>query len=208
MRYVELIRRTIADVCKEYEGQSEVDEILLWDVMKMKLIREASLNDATAKKRHPKNIENWLKEEVLARENKLDKHNVSDKVKENISTAFRVKKQQLEEIIAYKIQGAILRSKVKWYNEGEKNRKYFHNLEMRHLNSKTNGKRLSTDTEILDEAKNYYEHLYMTISVDVHDYDNLFSPQVTETKLGNNQKELCKGLLSAMECLESLKTME
>ena len=42
-QYVELIRKTIADVCKEYEGQSEVDEILLWDVVKMK-IREASLN--------------------------------------------------------------------------------------------------------------------------------------------------------------------
>ena len=38
-------------------------------------------------------------------------------------------KLQLEEIIAYKTQGAILRSKVKWYNEGEKNPKYFHNRE-------------------------------------------------------------------------------
>ena len=33
-------------------------------------------------------------------------------------------------------------------------------------------------------------------------------PDVTETKLGNNQKESCEGLLSAMECLESLKTVE
>ena len=110
---------------------------------------------------------------------------------------------------------AILRSKVKWYNEGEKNTKYFHNLEKRHFNNKTirylqsaNGKKFSTDEEILDEAKNYYEHLYTTTSVDVSDYDNLFFPEVTETKLGNNQKESCEGLLSATECLESLKTME
>ena len=46
------------------------------------------------------------------------------------------------------------------YNEGEKNTKYFHNLEKRHFNSKTirylqsaNGKKLSTDVEILEEAK-------------------------------------------------------
>ncbi|CAH3132618.1 unnamed protein product, partial [Porites lobata] len=83
-----------------------------------------------------------LEEEVLALENKLDERNVSDIVKENIRTELRIKKQLIEEIIAYKTQGAILRSKV------------------------------------------------------------------TETKLGNNQKESCEGLLSATECLESLKTME
>ena len=71
-----------------------------------------------------------------------------------------------------------------------------------------NGKKLSTDVEILDEAKNYYEHLYMTTTVDVNDHDNIFFPEVTETKLGNNQKESCEGILSATECLENLKTME
>ena len=35
-----------------------------------------------------------------------------------------------------------------------------------------------------------------------------FFPDVTETKLGNNKKESCEGLLSATEWLESLKTME
>ena len=82
------------------------------------------------------------------------------------------------------------------------------------LNSKTirylqsaNGKKLSTDVEILDEAKNYYEHLYTTTTVDVNDHDNIFFPEVTEAKLGNNQKESCEGLLSARECLESLKKM-
>ena len=201
-------------MCKEYEGQSEVDEILLWDVIKMK-IREASLNYAAARKRRLENRENQLEEEVLALENKLGERNVSDKVKENIRTELRIKKQLIEEIIAYKTQGAILRSKVKWYNEGEKNTKYFHNLEKRHFNSKTirylqsaNGKKFSTDVEILDEAKNYYEHLYTTTSVDVSDYDNFFFPEVTETKLGNNQKKSCEGLLSATECLECLKTME
>ena len=41
-------------MCKEYEGQSEVDEILLWDVIKMK-IREASLNYVSARKRRLEN---------------------------------------------------------------------------------------------------------------------------------------------------------
>ena len=53
-------------------------------------------------------------------ENKLVERNVSDKERESIWTELRIKKLQFEEIIAYKTQGAILRSKVKWYNEGEK----------------------------------------------------------------------------------------
>ena len=78
-------------MCKEYEGQSEVDEILLWDVIKMK-IREASLNYAAATKRRLENRENQLEEEVLVLENKLDERNVSDKVKETIRSELRMKK--------------------------------------------------------------------------------------------------------------------
>ena len=32
-----------------------------------------------------------------------------------------------------------------------------------------NGKKMSTNVKILDEAKNYYEHLYTSASVDVKD---------------------------------------
>ena len=35
-----------------------------------------------------------------------------------------------------------------------------------------------------------------------------FFPEATEAKLGNDKKESCEGLLSATECLESLKIME
>ena len=37
-------------------------------------------------------------------------------------------KSELEEIVMWRTQGAILRCKIKWYNEGEKNKKYFLNL--------------------------------------------------------------------------------
>ena len=86
-------------------------------------IRDASLKYAAALKRRLKNRKHLLEEEVSALENKVDERNVSDKVKENIRTELRIKKQQREEIIAYKTQGAIYRSKVKWFNEGEKNTK-------------------------------------------------------------------------------------
>ena len=165
-QYVELIKKVIADVCKEYEGQSKVDKILLWDVLKIK-IREASLCYAAARKGRLENKENRLEEEFLVLENKLDERNVSNKERESIWTELRIKKLQLEEIIAYKTQGAILRSKVKWYNAAEKNTKYFHNLEKRHFNSKSirylqsaNGKKLSVIVSLKLELKILFPGCY------------------------------------------------
>ena len=79
----------------------------------------------------------FLEKEILALERKLEENNPLEPHKEIVQTELRIKKQQLEEIISYKTQGAIIRSKVKWYNEGERSTKYFHSLEKRHLNSKT-----------------------------------------------------------------------
>ena len=45
-------------------------------------------------------------------------------------------KENLEKMYEYKTQGTILRSKTRWYNEGEKNSKYFFNLEKRHFKRK------------------------------------------------------------------------
>ena len=214
--YINLIRKTITNVSKEYEGQNEVDEILLWDVIKMQ-IRATSIQYAKEKKSRLKQKEYFLEKEVLALERKLEENNSSEPHKEILLTELRIKKQQLEEIIGYRTQGAIIRSKVKWYNEGERNTKYFHSLEKRHFNSKTirnlvtdDGTRIFTDVEILQEAKNYYESLYTSI-IDKNlsnEYDAIFFPENMEAKLTDDQKLSCEGELSAAECFESLKTME
>ena len=46
-------------------------------------------------------------------------------------------KQKLEEIIEYKTKGSIIRSKTRRFNQGEKNTKYFLNLEKRHYDKNT-----------------------------------------------------------------------
>ena len=123
----------------------------------------------------------------------------------------------MEEIIRYKTAGAILRSKIKWYNEGERNTNYFHSLEKRHFNCKTirnlkteNNIRISKDAEILQEAKTFYESLYSS-KIDLstsNEKEDSFFPENHKIKLNYNQKMSCEGLLSAAECLQSLKTME
>ena len=44
---------------------------------------------------------------------------------------------EYEKITEYRTKGAILRSKAKWYNEGDKNTKYFLSLEKRHFKQRT-----------------------------------------------------------------------
>ena len=89
-------------------------------------------------------------------------------------------------------------------------------LEKRHFNSKTirnlvtdDGIRIFTDVEILQEAKNYYESLYTSITNKElsNIYDNIFFPENIKAKLTDDQKLSCEGELSAAECFESLKTM-
>ena len=43
----------------------------------------------------------------------------------------------LKKIMQYKAKGAILRSKVRWYESGERNTHYFFNLEKRNYERKT-----------------------------------------------------------------------
>ena len=65
-----------------------------------------------------------------------------------------------------KVKGAIFRSKVKWIEEGEKNTKYFINLEKQNYNIKyiktlidNNGTSITDATAIMNEQKDYYKNL-------------------------------------------------
>ena len=56
---------------------------------------------------------------------------------QNVWSELEKKRLELETIIECQTKGAMLRSKSRWYNEGEKNTKYFLNLEKRHCKQGT-----------------------------------------------------------------------
>jgi len=96
-------------------------------------------------------------------------NNLSESEKHEIRMKLEIKKQSLEQWINYKTQGLIIRSRTRWYNEQEKNTKYFFELEKRHFNSKTirnlkidDNITLNTDEEILNEVKRFYQALYVS----------------------------------------------
>ena len=106
--------------------------------------------------------------DILALRRKLEENNFSETEKTDILNELDVKILQKEEISKLKIQGTIIRSTSRWYNEGE----YFLNLEKRHFNKKTikslqlaDNSIIKTDSEILKEAESFYRQLYSSCSL-------------------------------------------
>ena len=131
--YVNAIKSTIDETASEYENNEEVDEVLLWEMIKLKF-RDASIKYSKVKIKKMKNEEANIESALAALEEQLEQGvNNKDVLEEQI----RCKKNELENIIQYKTKGAIIRSKARWYNEGEKNSKYFLNLENRHCKRET-----------------------------------------------------------------------
>ena len=65
---------------------------------------------------------NWLQKEI-------DRSSRDEPGKQEMHKELEKKQRELEQIIEHKTKSVILRSKCRCYNEGEKNTKYFLNLE-------------------------------------------------------------------------------
>ena len=87
-------------------------------------IRAVSIKYAKQLKAKQKRTEKTLETEILMLECKLE-NNLSEIERHEIRTKLETKKLSLEQWINYKTQGSIIRSRTRWYDEGEKNTKYF-----------------------------------------------------------------------------------
>ena len=64
-----------------------------------------------------------IEQSIAFLEKNLAKVFTDDAVKQKKWSELETKKSELDTIIEYQTKGAILRSKSRWYNEGEKNTK-------------------------------------------------------------------------------------
>lgn len=124
IEYVNKIKAIIKETRNEYEKDDSVNPNLLWEMVKMK-VREESMKYGASKKR-----------EFLRKEDEIDTYfnrNLKQKFWSDLETRIR----ELEVIIEHRTKGALIRSKSLWYNEGEKNTKYFLNLEKKNCKQLT-----------------------------------------------------------------------
>ena len=128
---------------------------------------------------------------------------------------LETKKLELEAVIKYRTISAILRSKSQLYNEGEKNTKYFLNLEKRYCEQGTitqlkviDNDLICTNKEILKACESFYQNLYSSnVATDNQDGAFFFPQEEDRTVLNSDKQSLCEGELSINECLEALKNM-
>ena len=112
-----------------------------------------------------------------------------------------------------KTKGAILRSKERWHEQGERNTKYFYGLEKRHHDIKTVSKLkvgehsyIEDQFEILQEEKKFYESLYRSNNINDKKFKNspFFNPE-NVSALTEEEKKACEGLVNEEECTNALK---
>ena len=109
------------------ETNKEANPSLLWDTIKC-VIRGHTIKFASNGKRRINAEIKDIETKLQNLQDDMQKPNADfDTIIENVE----VLKHDLKMILNEKTQGAIVRSRTKWYEEGEKNSNYFINLEKR-----------------------------------------------------------------------------
>ena len=126
-------------------------------------------------------------------------------------------KTEWENILRVKANGIKVRSKAKWIEEGEKNTKYFLNLEKRNYNSTYIKKLINFQSDeltnlesIINEEFEYYQKLYSTQlhnSTNIEDLNKAFLETEHIPKLSKDDQELCDQYLTIEECGKALNDL-
>jgi len=128
--YVNSLRENIASFKAKHTNVP--DKGLKWDLIKME-IRGFTVKYAKTKAKLRKNEEAILQNKINELQLKLEKNPNNN---HDLNELFAAK-LRLQSIMHFKTKGAILRSKVRWYDEGERNTRYFYSLENRAQTRKT-----------------------------------------------------------------------
>ena len=177
--YIELIKKTIRNTA---EINKDANPNLLWDTIKMS-IRGESIKYGASKKKFVNDKINKLELSISNLEELATNSNLSDFQVQQLNE----KKIELDQIISSKAEGAYIRSRAQNYEEGEKNSKYFFNIEKRNSYKKSINKLRLPDKSItenqetiLTEMKSFYKNLYSKQTLEDSDtFLNKINPPTT-----------------------------
>ena len=137
--FTELLKTEISEFFQESEELR--NPMMGWEYLKYK-VRQFSKQYTVGKAREQKAKRNKL--ELRVKELEVL---ISSNAEETFIQEYHDCKHQREEIYNYITQGIILRSKVDWYEHGEKSSKYFLNLEKRNK-AKSHTRKSSTPIQL------------------------------------------------------------
>lgn len=204
--YVDKIKTLILQTKNENKFN---DKNMQWEFIKC-IIRTETIDFCRKKAKTEREKEKYLENRILEMENIVIKEG-DESYQEYLLT-----KTEWENIQKVKTNGIIMRSKANWVENGEKNTKYFLNLEKRNFNIKYIKSLIKKDNkltynhdEIMEEQYNFYKDLYSSKHKDSKKLENFLTKE-EKTKvpqLTPNQKELCDTPLDISELALALKEL-
>ena len=175
----------------------------------------------TLKKRIKKFAQNFVRNSVT--QDKIVIAQLSERVNEYESrlplleeedNLLELTRAELEEKTLERIKGVIFRSKCKWYEQGERNTKYFYSLEKAKYNAKTcykiiddQGQELVQADQIITKQYKFYSELYQEEKDVIFTLKNNSSTRVPqEIKIMQEQQLTIRDLEEAIKTMNNQKT--
>ena len=201
--YQDKIRNVIRETA---EVNKNANPNTLWEIIKGS-IRNETIKYASFKKKEQNKKEIQLTDEINTIKHNLTQGNDQD----NLLKRLKEKSQELQNLYDLEIKGYIIRSKADYIEGREKNTKYFANLEKKRSDAKTlhklinNDKEFTSQKDILEEVKSFYENMYAEQNVDKEKMKTM-SKNIT-VKLTDEERISIEGNITEYECACALKSI-
>ena len=201
--YIDMVKETIKQ-CDSLYSDSGIDELLLWETMKME-IRGATIKYSARKKRQERILVSEYETKIKEIE---QKGKLSDEEMQELENC----KLLLNEIYDKKVAGEIVRCRVREYEEGEKSSSYFLSLEKNNQAKKTiyqlkteKGMVVTSREGICKEIVSFYSALYDNKESDYGAGIELDFFSKVQCALSDEKRVSCEGLITRNELLTALK---
>ena len=96
-------------------------------------VREKTLRYSKIKTKQAKQRGIYVEQTIARLQEELENRNTDCTLSSHLEEQLNESRLELEKIIEFRTKGTILRSKTRWYNEGEKNTKYFLHVNLEKL---------------------------------------------------------------------------
>jgi exonuclease III len=204
--YVFSIKNMLEDKMDEIRNIS--DERVAWDYTKM-LLRKETIRYSVNNKKNKSLSYNYYKFELSRLDTLIN--NSQDFDTENLCKQRDSIQGELNRYEQELIQGSIVRSKIRWIEEGEKSSKFFLNLEKRNYDAKhiksvcmDDGTVVTDPDQVLNCLYEFYDNLY-TDNVCCEKEDMMaFTP---DSELVDSDRILTDEKISLEECKEALDAL-
>lgn len=212
--YVNEVKTCIAKVHNQYYDNNNrltIGDQLFFEMLKLE-IRGKTIAYTAAKKKELNLQEKTLDQRI----DTLHKAFCMDPSYDNLNKLTEAQ-NDLKILREKKVEGIITRAKARWHLEGERNSKYFCNLEKRHYTEKTipklvdkNGQEINDIKGILKEQKSFYEDLYTSKkpALNVEDRNLFFPDHNNIRKLSVEEALTMEEEITSEECYKVLKNMK